>query len=180
MSRVGNKPIEIPAGVKVAVTDGNLTAEGPKGKVKQALITGFPVKVNGNVITVERPGDSGPDRAKHGLLRALLANAVRGVHEGFSQGLEIIGVGYKAEVRGNDVHFALGYSHPVVYPIPAGIKIEIDTKANKMMVTGADKQLLGQVCAEIRKLRPPDPYKGKGIKFANEVIRRKVGKAGAK
>ncbi len=180
MSRVGNKPIEIPSGVKVAVADGNLTAEGPKGKVKQALITGFPVKVNGNVITVERPGDSGPDRAKHGLLRALLANAVRGVHEGFSQGLEIIGVGYKAEVRGNDVHFALGYSHPVVYPIPAGIKIEIDAKANKMMVTGADKQLLGQVCAEIRKLRPPDPYKGKGIKFTGEVIRRKVGKAGAK
>lgn len=180
MSRVGNKPIEIPAGVKVAVADGSLTAEGPKGKVKQALITGFPVKVNGNVITVERPGDGGPDRAKHGLLRALLANAVRGVHEGFSQGLEIIGVGYKAEVRGNDVHFALGYSHPVVYPIPAGIKIEIDAKANKMMVTGADKQLLGQVCAEIRKLRPPDPYKGKGIKFTGEVIRRKVGKAGAK
>ena len=108
------------------------------------------------------------------------ANAVRGVHEGFSQGLEIIGVGYKAEVRGNDVHFALGYSHPVVYKIPAGIKIEIDAKTNKMMVTGADRQLLGQVCAEIRKLRPPDPYKGKGIKFTGEVIRRKVGKAGAK
>jgi len=180
MSRVGNKPIEIPSGVKVAVANDSLTAEGPKGKVQQALLTGFPVKVKDNVITVERPGDSGPDRAKHGLLRALLANAVRGVHEGFSQGLEIIGVGYKAEVRGNAVHFALGYSHPVVYPIPPGIKIEIDAKANKMMVTGADKQLLGQVCAEIRKLRPPDPYKGKGIKFANEVIRRKVGKAGAK
>jgi large subunit ribosomal protein L6 len=179
MSRVGNRPIEIPSGVKVVVANGSLTAEGPKGKVSQALLAGFPVEVNGNVITVKRPGDGGQDRAKHGLLRALLANAVRGVHEGFSQGLEIIGVGYKAEVRGSEVHFALGYSHPVVYKIPAGIKIEID-KANKVMVTGADRQLLGQVCAEIRKLRPPDPYKGKGIKFANEVIRRKVGKAGAK
>jgi large subunit ribosomal protein L6 len=179
MSRVGRRPIDIPSGVKVVVANGSFTAEGPKGRVSQALISGFPVKVDGGTITVERPGDSGPDRAKHGLLRALLANAVKGVHEGFSQGLEIIGVGYKAEVRGSEVHFALGYSHPVVYRIPAGIKIEID-KANKMMVTGADRQLLGQVCAEIRKLRPPDPYKGKGIKFANEVIRRKVGKAGAK
>ena len=179
MSRVGRRPIEIPSGVKVDVTNGSFTAEGPKGKVSQELITGFPVKIQGGAITVERPGDSGPERAKHGLLRALLANAVKGVHEGFSQGLEIIGVGYKAEVRGSEVHFALGYSHPVVYRIPAGIKIEID-KANKMMITGPDRQVLGQVCAEIRKLRPPDPYKGKGIKFANEVIRRKVGKAGAK
>jgi large subunit ribosomal protein L6 len=180
MSRVGRKPIEIPKGVKVTVADGSLTAEGPKGKVSQALLAGYPVKVDDGSITVERSGDSGPERAKHGLLRALLANAVRGVSEGFSQGLEIIGVGYKAELRGGEVHFALGYSHPIVFRIPAGIKIDIDTKANKMMVTGADRQLLGQVCAEIRKLRPPDPYKGKGIKYADEVIRRKVGKAGAK
>jgi large subunit ribosomal protein L6 len=173
-------PIPVPKGVKVAVAGDSFTAEGPKGKVSQALIAGFPVKINDNTISVERSGDTGPDRAKHGLLRALLANAVKGVNEGFSQGLEIIGVGYKAEVRGSEVHFALGYSHPIVYKIPAGIKIEVDAKAGKMMVTGADKQVLGQVCAEIRKLRPPDPYKGKGIKFAGEVIRRKVGKAGAK
>ena len=179
MSRVGRRPIEIPSGVKIIVANGSFTAEGPKGKVSQVLLTGFPVKVEGSSVTVERPGDSGSDRAKHGLMRALLANAVRGVHEGFSQGLEIIGVGYKAEVRGGEIHFALGYSHPIVYKIPAGIKVEID-KANKVMVTGADRQLLGQVCAEIRRLRPPDPYKGKGIKFANEIIRRKVGKAGAK
>lgn len=179
MSRVGRRPIEIPKGVKIVVENGNFTAEGPKGKVSQALIAGFPVQVSDSTVTVERTGETGPDRAKHGLLRALLANAVKGVHEGFSQGLEIIGVGYKAEVRGSEVHFALGYSHPVVYSIPSGIKIEID-KTNKMMVTGADRQMLGQVCAEIRRLRPPDPYKGKGIKFSNEVIRRKVGKAGAK
>lgn len=180
MSRVGRKPIDVPGDVKVTVAGDMFTAEGPKGKVSQALLPGFPVEVEGGQIRVGRPGDAGPDRAKHGLMRALLANAVEGVTKGFSQGLEIIGVGYKAEVRGAEVHFALGYSHPVVFKIPAGIKIEVDAKAGKMQVSGADKQLLGQVCAEIRRLRPPDPYKGKGIKFADEVIRRKVGKAGAK
>lgn len=179
MSRVGRRPIEIPKGVRIQVSEGKFTAEGPKGRVSQALIEGYPVSVENNVVTIGRTGESGPDRAKHGLLRALLANAVLGVSEGFSQGLEITGVGYKAELRGNEVHFALGYSHPVVFKVPEGIKIEID-KANKIMVTGADRQLLGQVCAEIRRLKPPDPYKGKGIKFTGEVIRRKVGKAGAK
>jgi large subunit ribosomal protein L6 len=120
---------------------------------------GFPVNVENNVVTVGRSGDTGPERSKHGLMRALLANAVLGVSEGFSQGLEITGVGYKAELRGSEVHFALGYSHPVVFKVPEGIKIEID-KANKIMVTGADRQLLGQVCAEIRRLKPPDPRAG--------------------
>lgn len=179
MSRVGRRPIDIPKGVKIVVSDGKFVAEGPKGRVSQALLEGFPVNVENNVVTVGRSGETGPERAKHGLLRALLANAVHGVSEGFSQGLEITGVGYKAELRGSEVHFALGYSHPVVFKVPEGIKIEID-KANKIMVTGADRQLLGQVCAEIRRLKPPDPYKGKGIKFTGEVIRRKVGKAGAK
>ena len=172
-------PIEVPKGVKIVVSDGKFTAEGPKGKVTQALLDGYPVNVEDGVVTISRSGESGPERAKHGLMRALLANAVLGVSEGFSQGLEITGVGYKAELRGNEIHFALGYSHPVVFKVPEGIKIEID-KANKIMVTGADRQVLGQVCAEIRRLRPPDPYKGKGIKFTGEVIRRKVGKAGAK
>ena len=179
MSRVGRRPIDIPKGVKIVVSDGKFTAEGPKGHVSQALLDGFPVNVDNGVVTVGRSGESGPERAKHGLMRALLANAVVGVSEGFSQGLEITGVGYKAELRGSEVHFALGYSHPVVFQVPEGIKIEIE-KAVKIMVTGADRQLLGQVCAEIRRLRPPDPYKGKGIKFTGEVIRRKVGKAGAK
>jgi large subunit ribosomal protein L6 len=172
-------PIEVPNGVKIVVSEGKFTAEGPKGKVTQDLLDGFPVKVENGVVTISRSGESGPERAKHGLMRALLANAVLGVSVGFSQGLEITGVGYKAELRGNEIHFALGYSHPVVFKVPEGIKIEID-KANKIMVTGADRQVLGQVCAEIRRLRPPDPYKGKGIKFTGEVIRRKVGKAGAK
>jgi large subunit ribosomal protein L6 len=180
MSRVGRRPIDVPNGVRVKFDGGVFTAEGPKGTVTQAVLPGFPVDVEDGKVKVGRPGDAGPDRAKHGLMRALLANAVEGVANGFSRGLEIIGVGYKAEVRGSEVHFALGYSHPVVYKIPTGIKIEVDTKAGKMTISGADKQMLGQVCAEIRRLRPPDPYKGKGIKFAGEVIRRKVGKAGAK
>lgn len=180
MSRVGRQPIRVPKGVKVSVADGVFVAEGPKGKVEQALIPGFPVKVDEGVVSIERGGDTGPERSKHGLLRALLANAVQGVSAGFSRGLEIVGVGYKAEVKGREIHFALGYSHPIVFAIPDGVQVEHDPKANKMTIASANKQLLGQVCAEIRRLRPPDPYKGKGIKFAGEIIKRKVGKAGAK
>jgi large subunit ribosomal protein L6 len=180
MSRVGRMPITIPKGVKVQVVDDVFTAEGPKGKVSQKLLTGFPVKVEGGVIRVERPGDESPDRAKHGLIRALLANAVNGAANGFSRALDIVGVGYKAEIKGEVIHFALGYSHPIVFKLPAGVKAELDAKANRLTFSSADRQLLGQVCAEVRKLRKPDPYKGKGIKFSDEVIRRKVGKAGAK
>lgn len=180
MSRVGRKPIPVPGNVKVQVANGVFTAEGPKGRVEQKLIPGFPVKVEGGVVSVERPSDEGQDRAKHGLMRALLANAVDGVTNGFTRTLDIVGVGYKAEIRGEDIHFALGYSHPVVYHLPKGIKAELDAKANRLTVSSADRQLLGQVCAEIKRLRVPDPYKGKGIKFSDEVIRRKVGKAGAK
>src|SRR5688500_7968529 len=132
------------------------------------------------VVTIERTGETGPERAKHGLLRALVANAVQGVSAGFTKQLDIVGVGYRAEVKGPQVQFALGYSHPVLYDIPEGIKIEIEAKANRVTVTGADRQKVGQVAAEIRGLRRPDPYKGKGIKYTNEVLRRKVGKAGGK
>ena len=179
MSRIGRMPIEVPSGTKVAIDDDVFTAEGPKGKVSQPLFAGFPVEIDDGTVSVSRPGDSGPDRAKHGLLRSLLANAVQGVAQGWTKQLEIIGVGYRAEVRGGEVHFALGYSHPVIYPIPEGISIEVD-KNNRVTVTGADRQRVGQVAAEIRKLRKPDPYKGKGIRYSGEIIRRKVGKAGAK
>ena len=179
MSRVGRKPIEVPKGVKVEVREGVFHAEGPKGKVSQRLLLEFPVAIADGTVTVSRAGDSAPERAKHGLQRALLANAVRGVTEGFSKSLEIIGVGYRAEVKGSEVHFALGFSHPVVFQIPAGIRIEVE-KATKLTIGGADRQMVGQVAAEIRRLRPPDPYKGKGIKFTGEVLKRKVGKAGAK
>lgn len=180
MSRIGQAPIQIPQGTKVAVEGGTFTAEGPKGKVSQALFDGYPVKVEEGVVSVSRPGEAGPDRAKHGLLRSLLANAVQGVSDGFEKSLDIVGVGFRAEVKGREVHFALGFSHPVIYPIPEGIEIEVDPKANRVFVRGADKQQVGQVASEIRRLRKPDPYKGKGIKYTDEIVRRKVGKAGAK
>lgn len=178
MSRVGKRPIEVPEGTKVTIEDGVFTAEGPKGRVSERLLDGISVEMEDGVITLERDDDSGPLRARHGLSRSLLANAVTGVSEGFSKQLEINGVGYRAELSGREVHFSLGYSHPVIYAIPEGIDIEVD-KSNRMVVRGADRQLVGQVAAEIRGLRKPDPYKGKGIKYVDEVIRRKVGKAGA-
>jgi large subunit ribosomal protein L6 len=179
MSRIGKQPITVPSGTKVELQNGSFVAEGPKGKVVQTVFEGFPVDIDGDTITVDRPGESGPDRAKHGLLRSLLANAVQGVSTGFTKTLDIVGVGYRAEVRDREIHFALGYSHPVVFSIPDGIEVAID-KANRMTVTGADRQQVGQVAAEIRRLRRPDPYKGKGIKYSDEILRRKVGKSGAK
>jgi large subunit ribosomal protein L6 len=179
MSRIGKMPIQVPSGTKVEIEGGVFTAQGPKGKVAQTLFDGYPVNVDGSVVTIERPGDTGPERSRHGLLRALLANAVQGVSAGFVKQLDLVGVGYRAEVKGGHVQFALGYSHPVLYNIPEGIKIEID-KTNRITVSGADRQQVGQVAAEIRSLRRPDPYKGKGIKYTNEVLRRKAGKAGGK
>ncbi len=180
MSRIGRSPIEIPKGTKVSIDGGVLTAEGPKGKVSQPLFDEFQVALEDSTINVSRPGDAGPQRAMHGLLRSLIANAVEGASNGFAKSLDIVGVGYRAEVRGREVHFALGYSHPVVYPIPEGIEVEVDARANRLRVSGADKQKVGQVAAEMRRLRRPDPYKGKGVKYTDEVLRRKVGKAGAK
>lgn len=180
MSRIGRMPVPVPSGTKVQIQDGTLVAEGPRGRVAQPLFEGYPVKIEDGVVTIERTGETGPERAKHGLLRALVANAVLGVSAGFTKQLDIVGVGYRAEVKGPQVQFALGYSHPVLYDIPEGIKIEIEAKANRVTVSGADRQKVGQVAAEIRGLRRPDPYKGKGIKYTNEVLRRKVGKAGGK
>ena len=178
MSRVGKRPIEIPNGIKVSIEAGTFTAEGPKGTVSERLLDGIPVAIDDGIITVSRDNDSGDLRSKHGLVRALLANAVNGVSVGFLKELELHGVGFKAEVQGRAVHFALGFSHPIVYEMPEGVDIEVD-KNNKISVKGADRQAVGQVAAEIRALKKPDPYKGKGIKYVDEVIRRKVGKAGA-
>jgi len=179
MSRIGKQPIEVPAGTKVSIEDGVFVAKGPKGEVRQTLMPDFPVAIEGDRVAVSRSGESGPERAKHGLLRSLLANAVEGVSTGFRRELEINGVGYRAEVKGREVHFALGYSHPVIFPIPDGVKIDID-KSGKVTVEGADKQVVGETAAKIRSLRKPDPYKSKGIKYADEIVRRKVGKAGVK
>ena len=179
MSRIGKQPIDIPKGTKVEVRDGVFLAEGPKGKVEQKLLPECPVTIDDGVIRVERVDDSVPVRSKHGLMRALLNNAVTGATRGFTKELEVVGVGYRGDVKGKEVHFALGYSHPVIFPIPDNISIEID-RNNKITIQGADRQRVGQVAAEIRSLRPPDPYKAKGIRYSDEVIRRKVGKAGAK
>jgi len=180
MSRVGRKPIDIPKGVKLEVRGELLHAEGPKGKMTQKLIPGFPVDIKDGVLTVSRKGDSGPERAGHGLARALYANAVVGVTQGFTKVLEVVGVGYKVDLKGDTLQMSLGYSHPVIYKVPAGLKFEVDAKAGKVTISGPDRQAVGQAAAEIRAFKKPDPYKGKGVKYADEVIRRKEGKAGAK
>ena len=180
MSRVGKEPVTIPDGVKVSIDSGLITAKGPQGSVSEKLLEGIPVDVSDGLVTVKRAGDSGDLRAKHGLMRALIANAVQGVSTGFSKQLEIQGVGYRAQLRGKEIHLALGYSHPIVYPVPEGIEVEVDEKANRIEIKGANRQMVGQVAAEIRRLRPPEPYKGKGIRYSGEQVKRKVGKAGAK
>ena len=179
MSRIGRKPIEVPNGVKIHVADGVFTAEGPKGKVSQALPAGIGVEANDNRLEVTRGDDERQTRARHGLMRALLANAVQGAAQGWSRSLDVVGVGYKAEVKGRELHMALGYSHPVVFAIPQGIDVDVE-KNNRINVRGANRQQVGQVAAEIRGLRSPDPYKGKGIRYSDEVLRLKVGKAGGK
>jgi large subunit ribosomal protein L6 len=180
MSRIGKKAIPLPKGVEVKADNGSVVVKGPKGSLATPLVPGVDVKVEDNVIQFTRRDDEGKTRAFHGLMRALVANNVRGVSEGFKRELDIIGVGYRAEVKGREVVFSLGYSHPVRFPIPEGIDIAIDAKTNHVTITGIDKQKVGQTAAEIRSLREPDPYKGKGIKYSDEVIRRKAGKAAGK
>src|SRR5207302_7065529 len=179
MSRIGKLPIKVPDKVKVDAQPGLVKVEGPKGKVSQKLDREIKVTVEGGQIRVERPNDSRRARQLHGLSRTLVANMVQGVTQGFQRSLDIAGVGYKAELKGKEIHLALGFSHPVVFPLPDGITAEYDAKANRLTVKGADKHQIGLVAAEIRKLRPPEPYKGKGVKYAEETIRRKQGKTGA-
>ena len=180
MSRIGNKPIPLPKGVEVK-SDGNaITVKGPKGSLVTPIVHGIGVKVENNVVSFTRSDNEGKSRATHGLMRALVANNVTGVTEGFKKELDIVGVGYRAEVKGKEVVFQLGYSHPIRFPIPKGIDVAIDAKSGHITVTGIDKQQVGQTAAEIRSLREPDPYKGKGIKYSDEVIRRKAGKAAGK
>ena len=180
MSRIGKKPIAVPQGVKVAVEGATVKAEGPKGKLSQSIPSGVSVSMESNVLTVARDSDHRNVRALHGLTRSLLANMVTGVKDGFERKLEIVGIGYRCQVQGKALQLALGYSHPVVFPLPDGIQAEVDRQVS-ITLRGADKALLGQTAAKLRALRKPDPYKGKGIKYADEHIRRKVGKkAGAK
>jgi large subunit ribosomal protein L6 len=178
MSRVGRKVIPIPKDVKVQIGAESLQIQGPKGKLTTPVPPGISFKLEDGELAASRQNDERQQRAFHGLARALASNAVKGVTEGFSRELDIVGVGYKAAVEGNKVVFALGYSHPVVYPIPDGIKVAVD-KQTRITVTGIDRQKVGQVAAEIRSLRKPDPYKQKGIRYVGEVLKKKAGKAGA-
>src|SRR5216684_1785206 len=180
MSRIGRQPVNIPQGVKVHIDGAAVRAEGPKGTLMQPVPAGLSAKLENNQLVISRSGDDRKIRALHGLARALVANMVAGVKDGFERKLEIVGIGYRAQMQGKNIQLALGYSHPVIFPLPEGITAEIE-KQVAVTLKGADKALLGETAAKLRSLRKPDPYKGKGIKYAGEVIRRKVGKkAGAK
>lgn len=180
MSRIGKSPIEVPAGVDVKIAAGNaVTVKGPKGTLAQTLHQDMMIEQEGNVITVKRPSEDKAHKSLHGLTRTLLNNMVLGVTEGFKKELEINGVGYRAAMQGKKLGLTLGFSHPVEIEPPAGISIEVPNP-NQIIISGCDKQAVGEFAANIRKIRPPEPYKGKGIKYADEHIRRKEGKAGAK
>ena len=176
MSRIGKLPVTIPTGVKVALDANALRLEGPKGKLQTALPAGVDVKVEGNLLRVERQTEDRRVRALHGLTRKLIANMTQGVSQGFTRVLDINGVGYRAEVKGQEIHMTLGYSHPVVFPLPAGVTAAVERQVI-ITLSSADRQVLGETAAKIRSLRPPEPYKGKGIKYREEVIKRKAGKA---
>ena len=179
MSRIGKKPIAIPKGVTVNVSDAGVEVKGPKGQMKQALPPGVVAVVEDGQLVTRKARDERELDKFHGLARSLVNNAVVGVADGWKRELDIVGVGYRAEVKGRDVHFALGYSHPVVFPLPQGIDVAIE-KQTHVTVTGIDKQLVGQVAANMRSLRKPDPYKQKGVRYTGEVLKKKAGKAGAK
>ena len=179
MSRIGKKPVVIPAGVSVEIAEGNVvTVKGPKGTLTNTFNADMILNVDGNVLTVSRPTDEANHRALHGLTRTLIANMIEGVEKGFSKQLEVNGVGYRAEKKGNKLVMRLGYSHEVIMDEIPGITVEV--AGNKITIRGIDKQTVGQFAAEVRGKRPPEPYKGKGIKYTTEVIRRKVGKTGGK
>jgi large subunit ribosomal protein L6 len=175
MSRIGNRPIEIPAGVSVAIDSGRVTVNGPNGELTQAVPGRMQIEQADGTITVSRPTERGEDRALHGLTRTLVANMVEGVTKGFEKRLEIQGVGYRAALRGTTLDLSVGFSHPVAIDAPQGITFEVPAPT-QIIVRGADKQQVGQVAAEIRRVRPPEPYKGKGIRYEGEYVRRKVGK----
>jgi len=183
MSRIGKKPIAVPKGVTVTVKDGVVTVKGPKGELKQEVDRDITIEVSETEINVTRPTDQIRHRAMHGLYRSLLANLVKGVTEGFKKELELVGVGFKAANQGNVLDLALGYSHNIIFEVPSELKVSTTTEKGqnpKIFLEGYDKQLLGQVAAKLRSLRKPEPYKGKGVKYSDEIIRRKAGKAAGK
>lgn len=179
MSRIGKQPIEIPAGVKISLDNQTLTVTGPKGTLSRSLLDTVSIDMTDKALTVSRVDESIKARSTHGLTRTLISNMVTGVTKGFERALEINGVGYRAEIKGDVLNLSLGYSHPVNFPLPVGITVEVD-KMTKLLVKGIDKELVGQTAAKIREFRSPEPYKGKGVKYADETILRKAGKTGKK
>ena len=186
MSRVGKRPIPIPGGVKIAVKEAEVWVEGPKGKLRTPVPKGISLEHKQDVVLVERNSDSKPIRALHGLTRTLVANSVVGVTEGFQKQLDVVGIGYRAETQGKRINLNLGFSHPIEFDIPEGIAIKVERLSRQLSnyaatitVTGSDKCQVGQVAANLRALRPPDPYKGKGVRYSGEVVHLKVGKKGA-
>jgi len=177
MSRIGKLPIQVPSGVEVTISGQDVTVKGPKGTLSHTVVDPIAIAQEDGAIVVKRPNDESESKARHGLTRTLVANMVIGVTEGYSKTLEIVGTGYRVQAKGSDLEFALGFSHPVVITPPQGISFAVES-ATKLSVSGIDKQLVGEVAANIRKLRKPEPYKGKGIRYAGEQVRRKVGKAG--
>lgn len=179
MSRIGKQPIPLPAGVKYTVQGNTILVEGPKGKVQQTIPSGIKLETVGNQIIASRDSDS--QAAIHGLTRALVFNAVHGVTQGWSKDLDIVGIGYRVEMKGKDtVVFTLGYSHPIEFQLPTGITVAIDPKQTRVTVSGIDRQKVGQVAADMRSLRKPDPYKNKGVRYAGEKLKKKAGKTGSK
>ncbi len=177
MSRIGRLPVVVPSGVDVTVDGRDVTVKGPKGSLRLEVAVPIEVHSNDGVITVTRPSDEGEIRALHGLSRSLIANMVTGVTAGYAKTMEIVGVGYRVTAKGKDLEFALGFSHPVIVTPPEGISFRVETPT-RFVVEGIDKQQVGEVAANIRKIRKPDPYKGKGVRYSGEVVRRKAGKAG--
>ncbi len=177
MSRIGRLPIPVPAGVDVTIVGNTVTVKGPKGTLSHSVVDPIKVAKEDGALKVTRPDDDRDSRARHGLTRSLLNNMVVGVTQGYTKSMEIVGVGYRVTAKGKDLEFALGYSHPVPVPAPDGISFVVESPI-KFRVEGIDKQQVGEVAANIRKLRKPDPYKGKGVRYAGEVVRRKVGKTG--
>jgi large subunit ribosomal protein L6 len=175
MSRIGRRPIEVPAGVTVSIDPGRVMVNGPLGTLQQQVPQRMKIEQDNGAITVTRPTERGDDRALHGLTRTLIANMVEGVTKGFEKRLELQGVGYRAAMQGTDLRLDVGFSHPVVLKAPQGISFEVPTPT-EIVVKGVDKQQVGQIAAEVRKVRPPEPYKGKGIRYRGEYVRRKVGK----
>lgn len=178
MSRIGRLPVTVPSGVQVDIQGNQVKVKGPKGELSREFPAGIAIKQSDGTVVVERPSDAPAQRALHGTVRALIHNMVKGVSDGFNRTLIVEGVGYRAELKGKDLVFNLGYSHPITVNPPEGISFAADEKAKTVTVSGTDKERVGQVASDIRKLRPPEPYKGKGLRYSDERVRRKAGKAG--